>query len=128
MTDDADGRTTGLEMGMTARPEEFVAGPVPGSVRGGEVGGVKGLTRFVDTAVPALLLLTLMAGEQNSETTPDLKQLASMLSELQEAAEEGGKGPDSGAVGRLFRAVMDLKGQKPDHEVTSRPVRARTAG
>ena len=75
--------------------------------------GLQALTSFVDTAVPALLLLTLMAAEQNSETVPDLKRLATMLSEWQDLVDVGPGGPDSTptAVSRLYRAVNSLKSQ-----------------
>ena len=72
------------------------------------VSGLKALTRFVDTAVPAFLLLTLMAGEQNSESTPDLQRLATILSEWQDG---DGTRPDASSVNRLFNAVTRMKAQ-----------------
>ncbi len=102
-------------MGMTVRPEKF-GGIVPLAVnRDANAPKLRALTSFVDTAVPALLLLTLMAGEQ-SETAPDLKRLASILSELQDGTgAERSDGPDPTAIGRLYRAVMSLKACKNDH-------------
>ena len=111
-------------MGMTVRPENS-SGVLPPVVKQPVVKRpvanpdvstprLQALTSFVDTAVPALLLLTLMAGEQ-SETGPDLKRLAGMLSQLQDGTAAGaGDGPDPTAIGRLYRAVVSLKAQATD--------------
>ena len=72
------------------------------------VSGLKALTRFVDTAVPAFLLLTLMAAEQNSESVPELQRLASILSEWPDG---DGARPDASSVNRLFNAVTKLRTQ-----------------
>ncbi len=102
-------------MGAPIRSKEF-AGPVlPDRIgrTGRGSSGLQALTSFVDTAVPALLLLTLMAAEQNSESVPDLKRLASMLSEWQDLVGVDPEGPDATptAVSRLYRAVNSLKSQ-----------------
>ena len=72
------------------------------------VSGLKALTRFVDTAIPAFLLLTLMGAEQNSESVPELQRLASILSEWQDG---DGARPDASSVNRLFKAVTRLRSQ-----------------
>ena len=101
-------------MGTPVRSNEFV-GHVPSPVERGKLNGsgLQALTSFVDTAVPALLLLTLMAAEQNSDTVPDLKRLATMLSEWQDlvGVEPDGPDPTPSAVSRLYRAVNSLKSQ-----------------
>ncbi len=99
-------------MGATIRSKPFVtAVSTVGNGRARAGSGLQALTSFVDTAVPALLLLTLMAAEQNSDSVPDLQRLASMLSEWQDLVGVGPDGPDAttSAVGRLYRAVNSLK-------------------
>ncbi len=103
-------------MGAPIRSGEFT-GRIPpqdaGSPRTAN-SGLQALSSFVDTAVPALLLLTLMATEQNSETVPDLKRLATMLNEWQDVV--GPEGAPPSAVSRLYQAVNNLKAQsgRPD--------------
>ncbi len=107
-------------MGTPIRSRAFVGPGAAGAVGSDAIGrgrlsasGLQALTNFVDTAVPALLLLTLMAAEQNSETVPDLKRLATMLSEWQDLVGVDPEGPDPtpSAVSRLYRAVNSLKSQ-----------------
>ena len=102
-------------MGAATRSDEFVGASSSRPIGREPLSssGLKALTNFVDTAVPALLLLTLMASEQNSETVPDLKRLAAMLSEWQDLAGIGpdGSDPTPSAVSRLYRAVNSLKSQ-----------------